>query len=81
MALHCLSLTLSQMANLCDLVIISLNQAATFGLEVVLHSQAAAFQSQPLERLERWHQDISIMQRFHPFFPPAIAVTTDIYVN
>lgn len=81
MALHCLSLTLSQMANLCDLVIISLKQAATFGLEVVLHSQAAAFQSQPLERLEQWHQDISIMQRFHPFFPPTVAVTTDIYVN
>lgn len=62
-------LTLSQMANLYDLVIISLNQAATFGLEVVLHSQAAALQSQPLERLKKWHQDISIMQRFHPFFP------------
>lgn len=70
MALHCLSLTLSQMANLCDLVIISLNQAATFGLEVVLHSKAAAFQSQPQERLEQWHRNISIMQHFHPFFPP-----------
>lgn len=68
MALHCLSLMLSQMANLCDLVIISLNQAATFGLEVVIHSKAAAFQSQPPERLEQWHRDISIMQRFHPFF-------------
>lgn len=68
MALHCLSLTPSQMANLCDLVIISLKQAATFGLEVVLHSEAAAFHSQPLERWEQWHQDISIMQPFHPFF-------------
>lgn len=53
MAVHCLSLTLSQMANLCDLVIISLNQAATFGLEVVKHSNAAAFQPQPPERLEQ----------------------------
>lgn len=52
-AVHCLSLTPSQMANLCDLVIISLKQAAMFGLEVVKHSEAEAFQ--PPERLKQWH--------------------------
>lgn len=37
------------MANLCDLVLISLKQAATFGLEVVIHSEADAFQPEPPE--------------------------------
>ena len=82
MALHFLSLTQSQMANLCDLVIISLKPAATFGLQVVIHSKAAAFQSQPPERLEQRHRDICRKQHFPPFFSPAVAVTTtEIYMK
>lgn len=61
---HCLPLTPSQMANLCDLVIISLKQAATFGLEVVIHSKAEAFQSEPPERLKQWHWEIPVIQQF-----------------